>query len=570
MKKLFAGIIGTILFLAAVPSVAVRAATIPEPAYPGEHIGSYAVEQTVRQSGVVEITERIQYVFDTPRHGIIRKIPYVKTNADGKSFRLTIDRIRVTDENGNSYRYDSSTDGRYLTLKIGDPDRTVTGTHAYDISYDVSGAVAYFPDHDELYWNSIGTEWDVPVLSGRVTVELPSSVAEAVIRSQCYTGAQGSTASDCTASVKGDVAAFQTTKLLGSGEGLTTVVGFPKGYVAVLEPKEVVPFFATTAGKVTLVLIVLFAVWWYLILPFVIAWKWWKYGRDPTPPMGEAKAWFSPPQTAKGRDLTPAETGALVDESVDNRDMFAAIVDLARRGFLTIIGGKNGEFELEKKKDWESGADVLPYERTLLDGIFAKKDLVKLRDLDLVSTIGKAAEQIYASMVSDGFFVKNPKTTRDLYTVLGVFAAITLNPLLAIAAFTFGRGMPRKTIDGAQAAAVGRSLKNFLMSQDKQLAFQAKNQMMFEKLLPYAVAFGVEVIWAKRFADVVLKQPDWYVAPGSGRFTGVAFARSIGTGYSKSFAYSATYHSSSGFSSGFSSGGGFSGGGGGGGGGGSW
>ena len=92
--------------------------------------------------------------------------------------------------------------------------------------------------------------------------------------------------------------------------------------------------------------------------------------------------------------------------------------------------------------------------------------------------------------------------------------------------------------------------------------------MMFEKLLPYAVAFGVEEIWANRFKDIALKQPTWYVSSNNGVFNSIVFAHALSSS-STSFAASVMAKSSSGFSSGFS-GGGFSGGGGGGGGGGSW
>lgn len=93
--------------------------------------------------------------------------------------------------------------------------------------------------------------------------------------------------------------------------------------------------------------------------------------------------------------------------------------------------------------------------------------------------------------------------------------------------------------------------------------------MMFEGLLPYAVAFGVEKIWAARFKDIALKEPSWYTSSTGGPFNSLIFAQSIGQAASVSFASSVSVKSSSGFSSGFS-GGGSSGGGGGGGGGGSW
>ncbi len=205
----------------------------------------------------------------------------------------------------------------------------------------------------------------------------------------------------------------------------------------------------------------------------------------------------------------------------------------------------------------------------LLRAIFESKDRVALADLDLHDTFETVKKQLYESMVTDGFFPENPQTQRTKYYILAGFALITGNILLCIVAAVFGTLMPRKTLFGAEQAAVARSLKNFLVSQDRQLAFQAKNQMMFEKLLPYAIAFGVEKIWAARFKDIALKQPDWYVSSTGAQFNALIFANSIGRAAAVSFASSIASHSSSGFSSGFG-GGGFSGGGGGGGGGGSW
>jgi len=145
-----------------------------------------------------------------------------------------------------------------------------------------------------------------------------------------------------------------------------------------------------------------------------------------------------------------------------------------------------------------------------------------------------------------------------------------MNFPLALIAFTFGRAMPRKTIFGVESANISKSLKNFLTSQERQLEFQAKNQTMFEKLLPYAVAFGVERIWAQRFKDFQLKQPDWYSSYDSTRgFNSIIFASSLSSSMSSFRSAATPVSSTTGHSSGFG-GGGFSGGGGGGGGGGSW
>lgn len=126
-----------------------------------------------------------------------------------------------------------------------------------------------------------------------------------------------------------------------------------------------------------------------------------------------------------------------------------------------------------------------------------------------------------------------------------------------------------KTKEGAEAKNIAFSLRNFLKSQERQLEFQADKQMMFEKLLPYAIVFGVEKIWAKRFKDLDLVSSSWYQGYGSGRFNSYLFVNNLNSSLS-SFRSSATpTRSSSGFSSGFG-GGGSSDGGSGGGGGGSW
>jgi uncharacterized membrane protein YgcG len=90
-------------------------------------------------------------------------------------------------------------------------------------------------------------------------------------------------------------------------------------------------------------------------------------------------------------------------------------------------------------------------------------------------------------------------------------------------------------------------------------------------ILPYAIALGVSEIWAKKFDDIMVSAPSWYVPYGTGTFTTAHFMRNMTKTTSRMSSTAVSKPSSSGTSSGgFSSGGGFSGGGGGGGGGGSW
>lgn len=538
-----------------------------------EHIGAYNVAISIRPDGKADVGEVIEYDFASyERHGIFRDFIYTKTNDAGKKYAIDVSDVTITDGESIQYPFAQSTEGDIIRWKIGDPNKTITGSHTYQINYIASGTLTYFPNHDELYWNAIGNNWDVPIAKASALVTIPpGKVDPADIHVDCFTGISGSTEKNCTvAIVDAQRVKVVTTKALQPNEGLTVVVGFPKGLAAVLEPRELVPFFDTLTGKIVLIILAVGAFFWYIVSPIVVIRKWLTGGRDPKSAMGEVAAWFSPPQNKHHRALTPAETGTLIDERADLRDIYASIVDLARRGYLKIIETQKNNFDLAKMKDWEGQHDLRAFEIELLNGIFSGGDTVSVKALDLTKTLEKVKTMLYESLVAEKFFPSNPNTLRGWYIALAVLSFIIFNPVLLLVSLIFGQHMPRKTLFGAEQAAVARSLKNFLTSQDKQLAFQAKNQIMFEKLLAFAVAFGVEEIWAGRFKGLGIKNPDWYQSSTGTRFNSMVFAHSLGSGMSRSFATSIAAHSSTGHSSGFSSGGGSSGGGGGGGGGGSW
>lgn len=537
-----------------------------------EKINQFRSDITINKDGSIVVSETIDYDFGSEhRHGIYRNIPYLKTNKQRKKFLLNLTVDSVKDENGVKYKYSTSRLDGNLRIKIGDPDMTITGAHIYIIDYKVGGVLTYFSDHDELYWNTTGNDWTVPISQIATTITLPVSVVGEKVRLQCYTGASGSTASDCVSSYDSGRADFNSSRAFGAGEGLTVVVGFPKGLVSVLEPKLYTPFWESWYGRIlkTLIILVLtgLSLLWYLVYPVWIIIKWYKYGRDPKVG-GPVTAWFDPPKTGSGRPLTPAETGTLIDERAQLKDVCAMIVDLARRGYFKIEEKKKKDFYLVRRSSGKSEGGLMQFEQTMFSGIFDEDDEVRLKDKRLFTTVEKVKSQLYDQLLKEKFFPKNPQSIRNFYTFITVMALMTFNLPLFLISLIFGRAIPAKTADGARAANVAKSLRNFLSSQERQLEFQAEKQLFFEKLLPFAVAFGVEKIWAERFKDIDLKQPDWYTGYQTGQFNSILFANSLNSSFT-SFAAAATpTSSSSGFSSGFS--GGSSGGGGGGGGGGSW
>ncbi|MBP9691428.1 DUF2207 domain-containing protein [Candidatus Woesebacteria bacterium] len=537
-----------------------------------ERIEDMKISMEIFPDGKVAVTEEILYDFGvTERHGIFRSIPTDKTNTEGKVYRMKLGDIEVKDEKGTAYQFTTTRIGDALELKIGDADTTITGKHTYVIRYLLSGAMTYFEDVDELYWNAVGTSWDVPIDQVTVDVRIPSEVDQEKMQYTCYYGEQGQSDRICAIRRTSDHVTYTASSVLPN-EGLTIVLRFPMGVIAVLEPELVVNFFDTFLGKLTLIGIAIVLAAWYIIYPLWIPIHWFLKGRDPSHQgVGVAAAWFEGPKLKDGRVLTPAETGAIIDEKIQLQEFSALIIQLAQKGYLTIVEKKKNDFELHKIENSTAKSPLLTFEQVFITDIFNHKTTVRIKDIGTTLTvlIPKIEKMMYEQLMQDGLFPKDPKKIRTYYGVITGIASATFNILLVISAGIFGRIMPRKTLDGVHAANMAKSLKNFLVSQERQLEFQADKQMMFEKLLPYAVAFGVEKKWAERFKDLQLKQPDWYQSSTTKVFTAQVLSNSLHSSFASSLRSAATVSSStSGYSSGFS--GGSVGGGGGGEGGGSW
>ena len=67
--------------------------------------------------------------------------------------------------------------------------------------YRTTRQIGYFAEHDELYWNAIGTGWAFPIDAARVQVLLPEPVPMAQMSVEGYTGPQGAKDQNYRASV---------------------------------------------------------------------------------------------------------------------------------------------------------------------------------------------------------------------------------------------------------------------------------------------------------------------------------------------------------------------------------
>jgi uncharacterized membrane protein len=548
-----------------------------------EVIDNFEVTININPDASITVSEKIDYNFGgEQKHGIYRDIP-VKYKARGGNYNLRITDLAVTDAQGKPYLFEVLNKGKYKCIKIGDPQGNVTGKKEYIINYQVKRAINYFFDHDELYWNVTGNEWLVPIGQSKAIIVLPGSINAEEITVDCFAGPTGST-NHCVSDRYVYSGQNMVNKLvftddkLKAGEGLTVVVGFPKGIVAK-------PSFFDLAWET-------FRDNWVLAIPFitfiVLFYLWFTRGRDPKG-RGTIIAQYQAPN-----GLTPAEAGTIIDEKAHKHDISAEIINLAIKGYLKInrIEGKgilkSDDYELHKLRE---GDDLVnKFESKLFKALFSlDKKVIKLSELKnkFYKDLEKIKKEIYQSTVTKKYFLKNPNKVRGAYLGIGIvilvlswfsgpiyswFGVISL-AISGLLIIIFSFFMPRKTRQGVLAKEHILGLKQYLTVAEKdRIKFHnapEKNPKHFEKLLPYAMVLGVEQDWAKQFEGIYDKQPDWYNDSSGAHFSAFALASSLNSFQTKANTTLASRPSSaSSGGSGFS--GGFSGGGFGGGGGGSW
>jgi uncharacterized membrane protein YgcG len=570
-------------------------------------ITSFHSDIVIAPNSDLLVTEDIRVDFGSlQKHGIFRTIPF-RYRYDDVRDRYYLLSVKSVTDGTRPLPYDDSVTNYTEVIKIGDPNRLISGKQRYVITYTVTGAMNSFSDHIELFWNVDGALWPVPKTQVTATVHVPSASLQ---KSVCYQGPQDSTET-CTHTDWSDRAEFSSTRPLSSGEEMSVATALNPGAVTVppplLEPR--LRQFPEDAFDLTPVTVGLFVLLTLLGLGLV-AWNWWVHGRDRAyltqhyladPPAGTTQALaegqrtqplfshdtlvveFGPPQ-----NMRPAELGLILDESADTKDVTATIVDLAVRGYLTIAASPHQvEWTLTKKGG--PMETLAQYERTLFYGLFAGRDTVTLSDLKgtFAPTLRQAEKEIYADSLLRGLFTSSPTQARAAWGCLGfalvlvgfattvalglafgwglVGLAIIISGIALAATFPF---MPQRTAAGRDLLQHTLGFRLYMTTAEKYRQQFAEKAQIFTQLLPYAIVFGCVTQWAKAFEgiDTAAANSGWYA--GNAPFQAALLASSLES-MNANISSAITYvPPSSGSSSGFS--GGFSGGGGGGGGGGSW
>jgi uncharacterized membrane protein len=546
-------------------------------------IEKFSAEVIVEPDSSLNVTETIQVNFIGAWHGLYRTIPVEYVTPQGFNYSLFVKLLDATDAAGQSLKVTSSRQGHYLRWQIyvdgaTDVERTI------QLHYRVRNGLKFFEDHDELYWNVTGDEWDVPVGDASARILLPPGVTG--VRTNEFTGSYGSREQNATLTASGNTVAVSMLQPLAFHEGLTVVVGWDKGFVKEPSASDLIVQFLSSNWPV------FFPVPVFLFM----FWLWYTRGRDPR--VGPIAVQYAPPD-----GMSPAEAGTLVDEDAAMRDITATIVDLAVRGYLVIeekeksgIMGllHNKEYVFHLKKSPAEWKGLKSHELMLLAGIFsngahADVELSTLQN-QFYRSLPSIKNGIFDALMEHGYFQHRPDYVRGVFVGGGIIAALVMisggislskkmgmapAPFIIAAILSagiiagFGWLMPARTAAGSKALAAVLGFEDFLTHVEADHMNRiSQTPETFEKFLPFAMALGVEKKWSGAFQNIYTQPPSWYQGGySSGGFYPLLFVNSLDnmTARASSVMASAPRSSGgSGFSGGGSSGGGFGGGGGGG------
>ncbi|MFT6334758.1 MAG: putative membrane protein YgcG [Saprospiraceae bacterium] len=533
-------------------------------------ISNYDIELDINTDGSLNVEETIDLNFSKKKRGIYRSIPY-EYSKDGESIKLGITDIKV-----DGYKYKISRKNGAIEIKIGDKNIFLEGNQTYRISYKIENGIQDYAEHQELYYDLIGSEWKAEIAKLNYQINLPRNIGISLNDLKATSGYKNQNNSGLSikqtnpTTIQGT-----TTRKLKKGEGATIAIKLPKTYLSVAElasngyRQELIKEEKDRVPQNP----------WLALIPvgffafFIDIWRRLFGGKyKPT----DQETYSYPPE-----GLTSAHVGAYIDQSANTRDIVSLIPYWASEGFLEM---KNIGDDTLLTKLKELPEEYPSYEHLIYNELFKNGDLKSMSSLKekFYITLHKAKSDLSKEVHGQGYykeeFIYWFRTWRLIIfplamTTLGVISMVAFSqtPIgiafiaIGLAGLFFGLGKLPLSDHGKEVKYKLDGLKIFLedVPESEIESIIKDDPKYFEKMLPFAVAFGIEKGFIPKFENTMQYMPLWYTTVGGTR----SFS-SFQSGFSTetiSSAFSTIPQAAGGSSSGggFSSGGGMGGGGGG-------
>jgi len=449
----------------------------------------------------------------------------------------------------NSFTVDQSR-GQYEVRWFFPPIRNESAT--YVIQYKVHDALRFYEGGDQVWWKAIFGDRPFPVLAGQVRVVLADGGEEQAAKIREWAAYINETdareSASAVVSENQDEVLFELDRRLEAGEEFEVRVEFTNGFVA----GEAKPWqISADAGAAQREEEAAYQERWGNIAglglgglgillalggPAGLYMLWYIRGRDKPVEM-VADYLPEPPD-----DLPAGMVGTLLDERADMEDIIATLVDLAQKGVLTITEEKiedrwgiETDFLYTRSDDSTAEDNLRPYEKSLLQALFRGRKTASLSDLKekFYTHLPSLKREMYETVTEEGLFDRSPEDVRSRYLFLGVvllglaavvgfmltssFGDLTGAAILpaigigltGIFMLILSNFMPRKSDEGSESAARWRAFQTYLKNID-QYAEMDSQKSIWDRWLPYAIAFGFEKEFIRKFEAAGAPAPEWY------------------------------------------------------------
>lgn len=544
-------------------------------------ITDYNVDIDVNTKREYHIKENINTTFTQSSHGIIRSIP----------LKSSVEEYMIRNVNVSDDEFKKNNDNGELKIKIGDPDKKITGDHIYNISYTLHHIKDDATDGDYAYLNLIGTEWDTTIDNALITLNMPTDQFDDITLT---TGNYGLKDKNAQYSVS-DSTITVNAQNLSSNEGITIMVKMPEGTFADA-PDSFYPYSNIISNILCGVSIAVLLIAVVLFLMF---------GRDKNI---ISILEFYPPD-----NLNPVELGYVKNGKVNSSDVTTLIFYWASKGYLNFEDTGKGNYTLYKLKEmlpnsvpdyeytafnnlWSCGSNDTVTNKDLRDTYYSTVGIVSLKAPSVFSGIRELLDKKAKSMsiismslaiisltitsLITGYYnstlgvqlvvsvfssfilcivfpsikynspIKRKLFANIFHTGLTIVIMICLSMIIGYFINSNGTFSYVKTIFIAGMATLTGlfsfmtqkrtdyahnllervvGFKDFLVTaeKDKLEMLIDETPSYFYDILPYALVLDVTDKFANKFADLVTQPPDWYSSTDAHTFSTIMMMNNI-------------------------------------------
>ena len=482
----------------------------------------------------INIKENITANFFVEKHGIIRKIP-LNYSVWWKKFHIEVSNINV-----EWYNFTETNDNKNFQIKIWDTNKTIVWKHTYPISYSVYWLVRNFSwkGYAEIYWNLIWNEFDTNINKVRAELNLPKTYTWFTNNDFLITTDWSSKTIDW---FEWKVDRSQWNKIivtynkkLPANQWITLAIKFPNNYFEfdherqakiighLWSIRDTIPWNIRDifSGILLIILLIIIIsspiILLVLLIKFIIRlvknhWEWIKKDFKEKYPI---IIQYNPPKW-----LNSAEVWILLHRYEDPKDTFSLIYKWASEWFIKIQSWKKG-WDVTLTKIKKIPEKYPEYEKFIFNRLFFEDELILDNKTYLYS-------KLTDSWIED-YWIKKGRFTRKkekgsiwcLFIILFfIWTPIlsSFSPVLGVALFfilfciilSLWKNLEWKTLEETEqwAKLISHILgyKQFLKTCDenKLRTFLEQDPLYFDKILPYAIVFGLETSLIKKIRPIM-------------------------------------------------------------------